>query len=455
MDIMLVIAGLIGLLWGGVVLLRGGLMAGSLLVLLAGTCFGYPFFNIPGGPIPITLDRALFGVLLVQLVVWWRSGRTNSTPIVKSDLVAALFMFALLASVFMHDWRVNNSQPLSRFVFFYGMPFGMYWVARRTIQTPRSTIVMHGCFAVFGAYLALTAIAETRGWTALVFPRYISAADPPEFLGRGRGPFLNPAACGLFQAVCLCAALVWWPRLTQRGRTWVLALTCLTLVGIYATLTRSAWMGGALSLLIVAAALVPSRWRLPLTGGVILAGSIVVATQWENLISFQRDKNLTAAETAQSAQLRPILAAIAWKMFLDHPVFGVGFGQYLETNTEYTEDRSSDLPLSVGRPYVQHNAWLSLLTETGLVGMGLFIVLMVLWTKHAWQLWRRTDIPDWIRRQALWFLAILGAYVPNAMFQDVSIIPMVNMLLFFAAGLTEALSAAVTMDDEQAARVAV
>ena len=34
----------------------------------------------------------------------------------------------------------------------------------------------------------------------------------------------------------------------------------------------------------------------------------------------------------------------------------------------------------------------------------------------------------------LLFLAFLGAYLPNGMFQDVSIIPMVNVLLLFFGG---------------------
>ncbi len=438
---MLVIAGLVGTVWGAVVFLRGGLLAGCLTVLLAGCCFGHAFYNVPTGSIPLTADRLLFLLLFVQLVVWKRFGWTNSTRLLNSDIVLCLFLLALMVSTFTHDWRFANSMPLARFVFFFGMPFGLYVVARQVVQTERGTHAMHIALALFGAYLAMTAIAETRQWTALVFPPYIMSPKIPEFLGRGRGPFLNPVACGFFQCACLSAALVWWPKLSARMRFVVAMLTGLVMIGVYYTLTRSAWMGGALSVLVVAACLLPRRWKVPLVGGTVAMALLMVAIQWSSLVAFKRDKGLSAEETLLSAKLRPVLAAIAWQMFLDRPLLGCGFGQYLNNNVDYINDRTIDLPLAAGRPYVQHNTWLSLLTETGLVGMGLFTVLTILWTRHAWQLWSQADAPDWARRQALWMLAVLATILPSAVFQDTSIIPMVDMLLFFGAGLTESLAA--------------
>ena len=66
----------------------------------------------------------------------------------------------------------------------------------------------------FGVYLAFTGVAETRGMPALVFPKYILTSEFTEFLGRGRGPFLNPVTNGIFMAVCICCTLMWWPRTT-------------------------------------------------------------------------------------------------------------------------------------------------------------------------------------------------------------------------------------------------
>jgi O-antigen ligase len=131
---------------------------------------------------------------------------------------------------------------------------------------------------------------------------------------------------------------------------------------------------------------------------------------------------------------------VAWKMFLDRPLLGCGFGHYRDEFVYYLDDRSTDLPLEKARPYVQHNVFLALLAEIGLIGMGLFIAMLSLWTRDAWRLWRAAEAPLWARQQGLLFLAMLGSYFTNAMFHDLSIIPMVNMFLFFMAGLTSNLS---------------
>ena len=48
--------------------------------------------------------------------------------------------------------------------------------------------------------------------------------------------------------------------------------------------------------------------------------------------------------------------------------------------------------------------------------------------------------PPWARQQALLLLAGFAAYFPNAMFQDVAIIPMAHAILFFMAGMSEGIA---------------
>jgi O-antigen ligase len=172
----------------------------------------------------------------------------------------------------------------------------------------------------------------------------------------------------------------------------------------------------------------------------LLASVAIVAVGWEHFVAFKRDKFVSVEETAESAKLRPILAVVAWNMFLDRPLLGCGYGQYIQESPAYLSDRTTDLPLEKARPYRQHNVFLALLTETGLLGMTLFAALLASWTRTAWRLWQTESAPDWVRQMGLLFLAFEGAYLANAMFQDVSIIPMVNMLLFFFAGAITSLT---------------
>ncbi len=443
MDLMILSAvGLAAVAWTAIVLIRGGLVGTALLVLLAGSCFGHPFFHVAMSPVPLTADRLLLLVLVAQYAVYRRFGGADPKPLAKVDYLLFAFLLVLLVSTLSHDFRVERWRPLAFFMFFYLMPVVMYWIARQTLWTERAAWWLFGSLGAFSLYLCLTAIAETHGWWAAVFPRYIASAQFEEFLGRGRGPFLNPVANGIVQGVGLCAALLWWPRLHRRGQLALLALMPIYAWGVYCTLTRSVWMGAALGVLVVLALALPRVWRGAVIASAVVAGIIGVAVAWESLLTFKRDKELDAELTAESAKLRPILATVAWHMFLERPLLGCGFGQYPHEMLPYLADRTTDLPLEKARPFVQHNAFLALLTETGLLGLGLFLAFFAWWTVDAWHLWHTAAAPPWIRQMGLLFLASVGVYVPNAMFHDVSIVAMVHMLLFYIGGTVVGLSLA-------------
>jgi O-antigen ligase len=343
------------------------------------------------------------------------------------------------------------------------MPVTVYWIARQSRIDDKTVVWLIGGLAAFGLYLSLTAVAEVRQWWPLVYPRYIASAEY-EFLGRGRGPLLNPAANGIFIGLGLCCAWMLWPRLgrlaaLRQGASasaaaatepnncaaWLnwprlaqlvlVALTLIYLAGAYATLTRCAWMGVAAGLTLVVWLRAPRAWRAVIGGSMLVAAMLVVATQWENIWVYKRDKHLSAEQSAESALLRPVLAAVAWRIFLDRPLLGVGYGQYEVAHFDYLHDRTSELPIASAADYAQHNVLLSLLTEAGLPGAAAFAVLLALWVAVGWRVWRGWQGSPGQRDVGFLLLALLAVYLPNAMFQDVSVITMVNMLLFFIAGL--------------------
>jgi O-antigen ligase len=442
MEAVFFIAGTVGLIWGLIIFVRGGLLGGCLAVLLAGTCFSVPFYKIELGPVPLTADRLLLALLAVQYVFWRRFGLAEPKPVGKPEIILLAFTAVMVFSTFRADWTVANYQPLSWLILYYIMPAAIYWIVRQTRFSERTVVTLFGCLAVFGVYLAVTAVAEYLKLWWLVFPTYISTtatqADA-EFVGRGRGPLLNPIATGIMVAICFGSALTWWPRLRRGGQLLLIAAAALFLLALYCSMTRSVWMGGILVLALAVGLALPWSWRLPLLGSGLLAITLVVATQWESLVAFKRDEALGADKTAESVELRPLLTAVAWKMFLDRPLLGCGYSQYKTEHRDYVSDRTSDLPLERVRDYIPHNVVLSLLTETGLLGLGLFLAMAFCWLRDGWRLWFDGTQPLWARQQGLLMMIALGVYFINGMFHDVSVQPMMNMTLFFLAGVTEGL----------------
>jgi len=217
----------------------------------------------------------------------------------------------------------------------------------------------------------------------------------------------------------------------------MLGAATVIVVGIYCTLTRSVWLGMGLSIVLVMGLSVPRSWRAPLCITFVIATSGLLALKGSSLTSFKRDKEVSVHDMSESAKLRPILATVAWHMFQDKPLLGHGFGQYKQVDMNYWRDPTSDLPLEKAKPYVQHNVFLALLTETGLIGLAFYLMLLVAWARSAWHVWscRERNLSE--RQMGLLMLVGLTSHVTNGMFHDVSIIPMSNMLLFFVAGVCQ------------------
>ncbi len=438
MELLAALAVLCALVWTGVILLRGGPLAGCLLFMAAATCFSADFYSLDAGGLRLTIDRVLWGVVMLLYLVWRQRGWTDPKPLQAADKAALALVAYLAVRTVLTDPHGTGLTPLVNLVLCYVVPLGIYWVVRQSrIGGPQNTMVL-ACLTLFGIYLSVTVIAERFEAYWLIYPRYIVTnltEKTAQFVGRGRGPLLGPMFTGVQLAACFGAVLMFWPRLGRWGRCGVALAALVFALAFYSTMTRSVWMGAGLALVVIVGLSMPSNWRVPVLGAVVLAAGAIAAANWEQFVAFKRDKNLTSRETADSVSLRPVMARVAWLMVLDRPLWGCGFGQYMPEHENYLADRSTELVLEKSRPYAPHSLPLAIATETGLVGLALFLLLLTLWGRDAWLLWRAADAPLWVRQQGLLFLALLSAYLANGMFHHVAVIPMSNILLFFAAGM--------------------
>ncbi|WP_218933356.1 O-antigen ligase family protein [Rubripirellula lacrimiformis] len=434
MQVLIALFALAALVWLVPMIQHGRLMLVAMAVLGVGTVLGPAFFAVDG-PIQISLDRVLWGAMFALAAIGWRMGNVRLPKLNRLDwmVVGVVGWFFIRAA--MGGAVPDGSSPVARWLFYIAMPAGMYLIARLvTVQQQDIQIMMIGMVGL-GLYLAVTAVFEVYGVHGLVFPRYIVDGEVWEFFGRGRGPLMNPSGNGILISIALVAAALGFVYAGRRGKLVYAVIVTVLMVGLYATLTRSAWMGGIAAIGLVAMLYSPRWVRVLGLAMVVLFGGAFVMGLKDQLVQMKRDKNLTAADAQKSMALRPLLAIVAWEMFKDRPIAGHGFGHYFAHNDPYHSQRGYDLPLEIARPYNQHNVVLSVLVDTGLVGASLFVGWLVSLMGVGWRLVREANRKPEVRCTGVMLLGTMIAYLINGMFQDVLIIPMVHMFLFYIAGV--------------------
>lgn len=151
-------------------------------------------------------------------------------------------------------------------------------------------------------------------------------------------------------------------------------------------------------------------------GGVLALAVVLTVPDrvWERLAGIEKlssTSTIAEADPEGSAGERYEILQTAWRIFVDHPVFGVGFGVYPRANDKYAP--------ALG-PRDTHNTYMNLAAEVGLPGLLLWcaLVLSVLWyayrrRKLAQQRQLATSPQAWLERAFWGYLAaaVAGTYV--------------------------------------------
>jgi len=431
----------IALVWASVFVLRGSLVAGCLTFLFVNSCFGFYFFNTRIGPVEITLDRIVLVLVLGTYVVHRALGRTVPRRLAAGDWGVLAFVGWLAISTFTSEFTAalpGHVLPVWHLIVGYASPLLIYWIVRQAPLNERTVRGVQLFFIGLGIYLAVTAVAEINHLWWAVFPGHI--ADPAAGLhyGRTRGPMVHSIVLGFCLSLSALCLWVYRDRLSGRGKIGSLGVLGLLLIGVLGTYTRCVWMGAAAGLLVVMGMTLPRRVSAVLLTGALSCGLLLAATQWDRLVNLSAGRS--AAETRDSTYMRASFAYLSWQMFLDHPVLGVGLGQYIRAKDDYLSDRTTELRLEAVRDQLLHNLPLSILVETGLIGFGLYLAMFYFWIRNAWRLAINRQLPDWVRSEGRVMLGLVAAYIPNALFQPLGHMNIVHMLFFFVAGMTAALA---------------
>jgi O-antigen ligase len=432
------IAAAAGLVWGAIYARRGSLVLGGAALIIIGYALGHTFWHAKIGPVTLTLDRMLLVGVIAAFVVQWRFGSIESKPLTGCDWVLAGLLSILTLSALTSGTpevvAPDGGMALWRLTMSFLVPAGLYWIVRQAPLPQREWKGWLAAMSVLGIYLAVTACAEiSRQWW-LVFPHYISDPTLGIHFGRARGPDLNSASLGIYLVTCLWATWILRPYVRPISQLALFVALPLIVVGVFFTYTRSTWIGLLASGTVVGALQVPRHLRLPAFAMAALVGGVLVTATWSNVVDLEREGS--GQESHHSIDQRKSFTYVSWQMFKDNPIFGVGFGRFYDRKLPYLSDRSQDFELESLRPLHHHNTLLSLLTETGMIGLAAFIALLVAWVRMAWSLAKDANVPPWARGQGVLMLATIATYLSSAAFHDLTLLPLQHWLLFMMAGLT-------------------
>lgn len=440
MEFLLLAAGIVGLIWGLVLLIRGNLVAGCMAYLPLTCCFGTYFWQIDLGPTTLSLDRFYLVALAAAFAVHWKLDKLDFKPVTRIDCFFASFVGVIFLSMITHDFRdtMPGTPPTPQhFINGYLIPTFLYVVVRSAPL--RANEIMIGLWTLtgFGIYLAITGVMEAHGQWWAVFPKYIANPEIGLHFGRARGPMIQSVSYGMYLASCLAAAWILKDRLSGMASASLWLLQPLFAAAVYFTKTRSVWLGAASALLVYFALATRGKVRAVVLGTAILGGLGVIALKSDAILSMKRE--FSAADTKKSADMRGSFAYVSWKMFLDNPILGVGFGQFASEKKPYLGDRSVDLDLESIRPYVHHNTFLAVLTETGLLGLIPFLATLFGWAYAGVKLSR--DREGWVRAQGLLCVGTLAAAFWQMTGHEITFTTFDNSLIYTVAGMTSGLYA--------------
>ncbi len=392
------------------------------------------FFNI-------TIPRLFIVVLVMLLVMMLMLGRIRLN--LAGSVGLAVFCLALYFIVSAAISGFETHSPVKvhyRLIGGYLFPFTIFLLVLNGVQTEAQVRRISVFFALISIYLTFTGWMERFEIWTLVIPKFIADPSVGIHFGRVRGPFVQSAAMGFTLTFCYFSNLVLARQTSAITRWLIYGLNILMLPIIFWTKTRSVWLGFLLSLLVWFAYSKKRTIRAVWVAVLIAGACFVAAANLEGFLSEDREKG--GVTDVEPILVRLGLAQITWNMFEVRPFLGVGFGHFRDYAPEFAGDPSSPY-YAFATTAMEHNNLLSILAETGLVGLVLYILTLVLIVRMSFSLYRKLPptAPGFINRDLIvlfWILAI--AYLVDGFFRETSDNPFANSLFFGLSGVIVALN---------------
>lgn len=391
------------------------------------------FFNL-------TIPRVFIAVIVLVFLAMLAAGRFRVKWAWPTSGLFLLILVYFTISAAVSGFRTDVVPTVHyRLIAGYVFPFIVFMLLIQAIHTDRDIHWLLAFFFGLGLYLTLLGWAERFELWQLVWPRFV--ADPTIGIhwGRVRGPFLASPIMGLALVYVFFNNLV-LGRMSGRGFRLLCHLASLAVLPvIFWTETRSVWLA------MIAAGLLwfglsQRRMTRVVSISVILAIAVAGVTyNWRNILSERRE--VGGVTDRYPIYVRLGLILITWDMFKDRPFLGVGFGHFRVYGPDYARNPSSPY-YAFASTAMEHNNFLSILAECGLVGLLLYVWLLLALLRVSLRLYRRLPPmgAEPISRDLVVLYWILYAdFIADAMFRETSVSPFANALFFGLSAVVFAL----------------
>lgn len=248
--------------------------------------------------------------------------------------------------------------------------------------------------------------------------------------------FLTHNAAGGFLSIvtAFCAGLF-----VEKRKWYYLAIGLVDLFVLYEVNSRGSLLAIATSLFQVV--LLKERFTRIFVGGAVVAVLGLLAMTYPLWVSigrpydFSRVNEVPSFARSNNISLRVlILWPRAVDNFLKSPIVGQGFGSYNDVPYQFTN--LGFAVLNTGGPHVNsdafaHNSYLNFISETGLLGLSLIVLLLVELRGFI----SRADLPpaaDWGFRIAFW-VVIWSSFTENRLTNPSQMLPFTILLGFALA----------------------
>lgn len=304
-------------------------------------------------------------------------------------------------------------------------PFLVFLVAPVAFRYRYQRDILLVALVALGAYLGITAFLERMDANALIFPGYITDPNYGFHFDRSRGPFVEAVTNGfaLFMCSVACAIAAKQWRGTPRGDLSVLiGLVCVG--GMVLTMQRSVWLAAGAATVVTVATMgagqrIALKTLMATVVGLVIAIAVVPGLHAD--IQERLDDDRTVHD-------RENLSRAAVGMIEDRPLLGFGWQQFPFGALRYFE-QAPDYPLGAVAGSQVHSTILTYGAELGLIGLGLWAMILVLGIGPGLSRDGPRDVDDW----RVGLVAVATAYLVITNFVPPQVFP--NLALWAWAGI--------------------